>query len=78
MLRAGDTVRIRLPKNEIGVTRGMLAYNGAETKIAHIDNPTGKARSYILDGCVTDHGMPYYFVEEWLILLDSDESEVSA
>ena len=73
MLRTGDTVRIKLPKSDMGITRGMLVYNGAETNITRIINPTGKARSYNLDGCDTECGMPYFFVEDWLIPLDEEE-----
>lgn len=76
MLNTGDRVKVYLPKKELTLSQAVRQFHGIETKISgqHFYTEGGGKRTYYLAGCVSDFGIPYEFLAEWLIPLD-EESE---
>lgn len=65
-IKTGDRVRIKIDPAEQTALK-LYKLNG---KVAEVDSCRLIARGggfiYTLGGCVTDKGIPYSFVEDWL------------
>ena len=74
-LNIGDTVQIQIPAGWISyMPPGLIAFDGCEFQIRRIvlvghgrKTPGSlKGSYYELDGCVSEKGVPYGIVKEWL------------
>lgn len=76
MLREGDRVKVFLPPVDIAVTKQMRQYHGLETTIEKVVSAqfkkNGPVKTYRLEGCVSEMGVPFTFMAEWLIPLDCE------
>ena len=69
-LNVGNECVVRIPKED-AVNFGMLnKYDGEIMKVSR-KKPLGSANTpyFELDGAVSDKGIPYAFIREWLIAL---------
>lgn len=71
MLTTGQRVKVMFPERELAVTPYMRQhFQGVETRIKEVVPVRGAFKTYILEGCVSDFGNDFHFVDEWLIPLD--------
>lgn len=67
MLEKGEVVQINLPGNTDAVVREMLYFDGKITTIEEVVRKSNvPLDQYILKGCKSKRGMPFFFLEEWL------------
>lgn len=61
------------PERELTISQYMRNhFHGKETRIKKIVPVKGAFKTFILEGCKSDYGNYYYFVDEWLIPLDTE------
>lgn len=76
MLKQGDGVRVFFPpKGEVGITEEMLLFRDVETVITDVlsrNYKSGAFRTFYLEGCNSRMGMPFEFIEDWLIPIDCE------
>lgn len=71
MLTTGQRVKVVFPERELSVTPYMRQhFQGVETRIKEVCPVRGAFKTYILEGCVSDFGNDFHFVDEWLVPLD--------
>ena len=80
MLKVGQRVRINYPLekgDKAGITPEMMHFNGTETRVSKtmarvLGKSTSKVtvKTYYLEGIESEMGMPFEFVDGWLIPFD--------
>ena len=65
-MQAGDKVRVAFPRHAIGIMPRMRNFQGKVMYIAEAFTE----HQYTLEGCKADSGKPYWFLEDWLELLE--------
>ena len=76
MLTVGTKVRVKLPSYEYTLSNTVRTFNRAVTEIERVHRTPKSLPMYVLKGCYSKYGMPFFFLEEWLVELDDEESEV--
>lgn len=73
--KIGEEVRVWLPKDDITVTPGMMAYNGQVSTISKRCRKKSRKNNYYnipsiygyeLEGMVSEYGIPYTFLSDFL------------
>lgn len=76
MLQTGRKVKVMIPMNEQTAGVNVKQFNGKVTTIKSTKHYTqGSLNVHTLDGCASDMGCDYFFIEEWLIPMESEVSE---
>ena len=74
MLNKGTRVRVNIPESETTVSRAVRQFSGRVTRITDVKHTylkkTASLYTYTLAGCVSDFGIPYEFMEAWLVPQD--------
>lgn len=76
MLKTGDRVLIHFPSNDSAVVRDMRRFHNTTSIVKSVKRLNTQMLVATLEGCVSQKGLPYTFVEDWLTPLD--ESEVAS
>lgn len=72
MFAKGDEVKVHLPSGESAVTMGMRHFNKVETAVSRVHHIKNGWNVYELYGCVSTLGVPFTFIDEWLIPLEEE------
>lgn len=75
-LEKGQRVKVMLPAGESTGAYTVRQFQGKVTTIEEVHvcrkGKSTLGTSYALAGCKTDWGLPYWFIEEWLVLADEE------
>ena len=74
-LYEGEEVLLLLDPNDLGVTPGMMKWNECSFRISKAvystdrGNPAGRNGIiyFELEGCVSEYGVPYSIVRDWIV-----------
>ena len=69
---------VHLPLKETTISRTMRQFNGKVTTIRRGYSRMLKGmlvRTYTLDGCESEYGIPYEFIRDWLVPLEDEVTE---
>lgn len=76
MLAIGQKVKVKFPSRNEQLAKGMFRYDGVIAEIESIVHYTHfNLETYILEGCVSPHGLYYEFLADWIVPV-VEESEV--
>lgn len=72
MLEIGDKVKVVMPIKELTLSQTMRMFHGRVTRITGevVYTQFSSRKTYLLEGCESDFGIPYEFHDEWLVPLD--------
>jgi hypothetical protein len=65
-MKHGDKVRVFFTEKSIGVVDDMKPLHDTVQTIDTVHNSPNYGIMYSLVGCESEHGLPYWFVGEWL------------
>ena len=70
-IKVGDPVLLHLESpGSVGITEGLLRYKDRRFRVCRIKHFGGtgvlKGEYYELDGCVSEHGVPYGVTGDWI------------
>lgn len=74
-MKVGDEVKVLFDENDISVTKEMRQYDGMVTDIKDVHKTLKGKPQYILNGCVSSFGKPFFFTDEMLIPWDEESEE---
>lgn len=75
-IRPGDDVMVHIPLEDRTHNEELMKYQGVVMPVTRRVSGFRRTKYYFeLEGAVSDKGIPYAFIMDWLVKMDEDDDE---